>query len=159
MDPVSFLMGLISVVFSVAAFYKANSAQTAVGKAIEKTNAREDFEILQNLIREVERAQEAAKPWCEGAPEKFRKGKDENDDRSVVFQTIDVIRSKAPISLGSSFDGTIETYSQEISNQYQRIVSPDVNENCWQALLNELQGLTSYLRRLERQLKNESIAD
>ncbi|MBL4918006.1 hypothetical protein [Szabonella alba] len=158
MDIISLMLTVFGLVISGAAYWKADDAKKAVQTVLKKRNADEDLRRLRNLIATMEAAKEAVAPWTAGMPLDRRTGRDQQDDLAKLGETIDCLRTKAPLDLEDAVQRRIKKSATVLDNELNSIVNPTDNQDHWKAALSEIQLMIPRLEQLERSIRDAQIS-
>jgi hypothetical protein len=158
MDVMSLLLTIIGLVISGIAYWKADDAKKAVQKALERRNSDEDLQRLRNLIAVMEAAKEAVSPWVAGMPPDRTTGRDQPDDLAKLSETIDLLRTKAPLDLKEAEQRRIKKSATVLDKEFKEITNPTDNQDHWKAALSEIQLMIPRLEQLERSIRDTQIS-
>lgn len=158
MDIISLVLTVIGLAISGAAYLKADDAKRAVQNALKKRNADEDLKRLRDLVFTMEAAKEAVAPWVDGMPHDRRTGRDQQDDLAKLSETIDVLRTKAPLDLEDVVQRRIKKSATVLDKEFKEITSPTDNQDHWKAALSEIQLMIPRLEQLERSMRDAQIS-
>jgi len=157
MEPISAVLGFGSVALSIYAVVKAKSADNAVAVALSAKNAQEDLSQLEELLRILSSAKDAARLWVDGVPAEKRQGLVQDHALFSLGDAIDALQTKSPFH-GSSDEGALVVKSaNRLQRAYDEIVDPKVNENKWQSAVSELQSLIGRLENIKRKIRDKNI--
>ena len=158
MDVISLLLTIFGLVISGVAYWKADDAKKAVQKALKRRNSDEDLQRLRNLIAVMEAAKEAVAPWVAGMPHDRRTGRDQKDDLAKLSETIDLLRTKAPLELEDADQRRIKKSATVLDKEFKEIANPTDNQDHWKAALSEIQLMIPRLEQLERSMRDAQIS-
>lgn len=158
MDIFSLVLTIFGLVISGAAYWKADDAKIAVQNALRKRNVDEDLRRLRDLISVLEVAKEAIAPWVSGIPEDRRIGRDRQSDLVKLNETIDCLRTRAPLDLEDPMLRRIKKSAEVLDGELSEITNPTDNQDHWKAALSEIQSMIPRLEKLERSMKDTQIA-
>lgn len=157
MEFISLGLTILGLGISGAAYWKADNAKKAVQKVLTKRNADDDLRRLHNLISVMEIAKEAVSPWVSGMPQDRRTGRDQQDDIAKLTETIDCLRTKAPLSIEDAIKRRIERSANLLDEEFKEISNPTDNRDHWKAALSEIQLMIPKLEQLERVMRDAHI--
>jgi len=158
MDVISLLLTIIGLGISGVAYWKADNAKKAVQKALERRNSDEDLQRLRNLISVMEAAKEAVAPWVAGMPHDRKTGRDQQDDLAKLSETIDLLRTKAPLDIKDAEQKRIKKSATVLDKEFKAITNPTDNQDHWKAALSEIQLMIPRLEQLERSIRDAQIS-
>jgi len=158
MDIISLVLTIFGLGISGAAYWKADDAKKAVQKVLKKHNADEDLKRLRYLIITMEAAKEAVTPWIASMPHDRRTGRDQQDDLAKLGETIDCLRTKAPLDLEDAVQRRIKKSATVLDNELNLITNPTDNQDHWKAALSEIQLMIRRLEQLERSIRDAQIS-
>lgn len=158
MEIFSLLLTIFGLGISGAAYLKADDAKMAVQNALWKRNIDEDLDRLRKLIAIMESAKEAVSPWVEGMPQDRRTGRDQKDDLAKLNETIDALKTKAPLEIDEAEQRRIKKSAQVLDNEFREITAPTDNQDHWKAALSEIQLMIPRLEKLERSMRDSQIS-
>lgn len=158
MDYISLLLTIVGLVVSGAAYLKADDANRAVQKALKRRNSDEDLQRLRNLIATMEAAKEAVAPWVAGMPHDRRIGRNQQDDLAKLSETIDFLRTKAPLELEDADQRRIKKSATVLDKELKEIGNSTDNQDHWKAALSEIQLMIPRLEQLERSMRDAQIS-
>jgi len=157
-DYISLLLTIVGLLISGVAYLKADDAKKAVQKALKRRNSDEDLQRLRNLIAAMEAAKEAVAPWVAGMPHDRRTGRDKQDDLAKLSETIDFLRTKAPLELEDAEQRRIKKSATVLDKELKEIGNPTDNQDHWKAALSEIQLMIPRLEQLERSIRDAQIS-
>lgn len=158
MEIFSLVLTIIGLAISAAAYLKADDAKKAVQKVLRKRNADEDLKRLRDLIVAMEAAKEAVTPWIAGMPHDRKTGRDQQDDLTKLSETIDCLRTKAPLDLEDAMHKRIKRSATVLDKEFNSITNPVDNQDHWKAALSEIQLMIPRLEQLERSMKDAQVS-
>ena len=158
MDIISLVLAIFGLAISGAAYRKADDAKKAVQNALKKRNTDEDLKRLRDLVVIMEAAKEAVAPWVDGMPHDRRTGRDQQNDLAKLNDTIDVLRTKAPLELEGAVQRRIKKSATVLDNEFKEITNPTGNQDHWKAALSEIQLMIPMLEQLERSMRDAQIS-
>ena len=159
MDVISLSLTIFSLLISGAAYWKADDAKKAIQNALKRRNSDEDLQRLRNLISIMETAKEAVAPWVAAVPRDRRIGRDQKNDLTKLNETIDAIRTKAPLDLEDAEQRRIEKSATVLDNAFKEITNPTDTRDHWKAALSEIQLMLPRLEKLARSMRDAQIAN
>ncbi len=157
MDVISLLLTMLGLAVSGAAYWKADNAKNAVQSALKKRNTDEDLKRLRNLIVMLEGAKDAVAPWVTGMPDDRRIGRNQQDDLEKLNETIDVLRTRAPLDIEGAVKRRITKSATVLDSELNEITNPTDNQDHWKAALSEIQSMIPRLEQLERSMRDAQI--
>lgn len=158
MDIFSLVLTILGLAISGAAYWKADDAKKAVQNALKKRNADEDLKRLRELISTMEGAKEAVGPWVAGMPHDRRTGRDQQDDLAKLNETIDCLRTRAPLDLEDAVQRRIKKSATVLDKELNEITNPTDNHDPWKAALSEIQLMIPKLEQVERSMRDAQIS-
>lgn len=159
MDVASLLLTILGLAISGVAYWKADDAKKAVQNALKKRNTDEDLMRLRGLIVAMQAAKEAVAPWISGMPSERRTGRNKQDDLAKLSETIDVLRTKAPLGIEVTLHRRIKKSATELDKELNSIINPTDNQDHWKAALSEIQQMIPRLEQLERTIRDAQISN
>lgn len=158
MDYISLLLTIVGLVISGVAYLKADDAKKAVQNALKRRNSDEDLQRIRKLIAAMEVAKEAVAPWVAGVPHDRRTGRDQKDDLAKLSETVDFLRTKAPLDLDDAEQRRIKKSATVLDKAFKEIGTPTDNQDHWKAALSEIQLMIPRLEQLERSMRDAQIS-
>lgn len=158
MDIISIFLTIIGLVISGAAYFKADDAKKAVQRVLKKRNADEDLKRLRDLVATMEVAKEAVTPWIAGMPSERRVGRNQEDDLAKLGDTVDCLRTKAPLDLEDAMQRRIKKSASVLDKELNSIRSSTDNQDHWKTALSEIQSMIPRLEQLERSTRDDQIS-
>jgi hypothetical protein len=157
MEFISLALTLFGLAISGVAYRKADNAKMAVENALKKRNVDEDLMRLRDLIVAMESAKEAVAPWTTGMPLDRQTGRVQQDDLAKLSETIDFLRTKAPLDLEEAMQKRIKKSAAVLDKEFNLISNPTDNQDHWKAVLSEIQLMIPKLEQLERSIRDSQI--
>jgi hypothetical protein len=158
MDIISLILTIIGLIISGAAYWKADDAGKAVQNSIRKRNVDEDLRRIRDLIVALEAGKEAVSPWVSGMPLDRRIGRNQQDDLAKLSETVDRLRTKAPLELDDAMQRRISKSATLLDKEFNLIANPVDNLDHWKAAQSEIQLMIPKLEQLERSMKDSQIS-
>jgi hypothetical protein len=159
MELISMVLGLIGVIISGTAYYKADTAKKAVDRMISRRNTYEDLDRLKSLIRCLKAAQEAVGPWRSGISSNRRMGRNQEDDLSQLGETVDHLRTKSPLELDAKLGRIIKKSASVLEKEFNEIARLTDNQDHWKAAHSEIQVMIRKLEQVERKMWDGQLAN
>jgi hypothetical protein len=157
MEIVSFILTVLGFVISGLAYFKSESAKQAVDKLISRRNAHDDLDRLRLLIAQLEGAKASVSPWVQGMSQERRQGRSQADDLQKLSETVDFLRTKAPIDLDAKLSARIRKSASILDREFGAIVTPTDNHDHWKAALSEIQLIIPVLEQAERKRRDAQV--
>jgi hypothetical protein len=157
METISFILTILGFGVSGLAYLKAKSAKEAVNALINRRNAHDDLERLRLLIAQLDGAKTSVAPWVQGMSQDRRLGRNQADDLHKLGETVDCLRTRAPIDLEAKLTTRIKKSASILDREFQAIVTPPDNQDHWKAALSEIQLIIPVLEQAERKMRDAQV--
>lgn len=154
----SLSVSVIGAIVSICAWRKAVGARKAVENTIKRRNQDEDLQRLRDLISTLKKTKDAVKPWVSGIGTVRQKGRRQDKDVTTLMDAIDILKTKAPLSLDDEQTARIKETTKVLDKHVAEIKNPTNSDDNWQKAFIEIQTIIPLLDGWERELRDKNVS-